>query len=89
VTLKEEMTERANGAVMMDDEPADLRSRVRAYERGLILAALESTGGNQRQAAARLGLLATTFHEKLKRYGIRPKPSADGDDADGPDADAR
>ena len=79
--MKEEMTERASGAVMLDDEPADLRSRVRAYERGLILAALESTGGNQRQAAARLGLLATTFHEKLKRYGIRAKASAEGDEA--------
>ena len=72
--------EHATDAVMMDDEPADLRSRVRAYERGLILAALEETGGNQRRAAARLGLLATTFHEKLKRYGIRPKPPADGDE---------
>ena len=66
---------------MKDDTTADLRSRVRAYERGLILAALESTGGNQRRAAARLGLLATTFHKKLKRYGIRPKASADGDEA--------
>ena len=73
------MTEHATAAAMMD-EPADLRSRVRAYERGLILAALESTGGNQRQAAARLGLLATTFHEKLKRYGIRPKAFAEGDE---------
>jgi DNA-binding NtrC family response regulator len=80
VTWKEEMTEQATAAAMMD-EPADLRSRVRAYERGLILAALESTGGNQRQAAARLGLLATTFHEKLKRYGIRPRPSAEDDEA--------
>jgi DNA-binding NtrC family response regulator len=74
------LTERSTEAVMVDDEPADLRSRVRAYERGLILAALEATGGNQRQAAARLGLLATTFHEKVKRYGIRPKPSVDGDE---------
>jgi DNA-binding NtrC family response regulator len=79
--LKEDTTEHATGAMMMDDEPADLRSRVRAYERGLIEAALESTGGNQRQAAARLGLLATTFHEKLKRYGIRPRPSGEGDEA--------
>ena len=75
------MMEQTSAAVMMEDEPADLRSRVRAYERGLILAALEATGGNQRQAAARLGLLATTFHEKLKRYGIRPRPSAEGDEA--------
>jgi DNA-binding NtrC family response regulator len=79
--LKNEMMEQTSAAVMMDDEPADLRSRVRAYERGLILAALEATGGNQRQAAARLGLLATTFHEKLKRYGLRPRPSAEGDEA--------
>jgi DNA-binding NtrC family response regulator len=79
--LKEEMMEQTSAAVVIDDEPADLRSRVRAYERGLILAALEATGGNQRQAAARLGLLATTFHEKLKRYGLRPRPSAEGDEA--------
>ena len=75
------MMEQTSAAVMMEDEPADLRSRVRAYERGLILAALEATGGNQRQAAARLGLPATTFHEKLKRYGLRPRPSAEGDEA--------
>jgi DNA-binding NtrC family response regulator len=74
------MMEQTSAAVMIEDEPADLRSRVRAYERGLILAALEATGGNQRQAAARLGLLATTFHEKLKRYGLRPRPSAEGED---------
>ena len=74
------MMEKTSAAVMIEDEPADLRSRVRAYERGLILAALEATGGNQRQAAARLGLLATTFHEKLKRYGLRPRPSAEGED---------
>jgi len=78
--LKNEMMEQTSAAVMIEDEPADLRSRVRAYERGLILAALEATGGNQRQAAARLGLLATTFHEKLKRYGLRPRPSAEGED---------
>ena len=76
--MKNEMMEQTT---MVEDEPADLRSRVRAYERSLILAALEATGGNQRQAAARLGLLATTFHEKLKRYGIRPRPSAESDEA--------
>ena len=50
--------------------PSDLRSRVREFERGLLLAALEATGGHQRRAATRLGLLPTTFHEKLKRHGI-------------------
>jgi DNA-binding NtrC family response regulator len=63
----------------------DLRSRVRAYERGLLLSALQAAGGNQRRAAAALGLLATTFHEKLKRHGIRARPPADSDadDRDG------
>jgi two-component system C4-dicarboxylate transport response regulator DctD len=51
----------------------DLRSRVLAYERGLLLSALQAAGGNQRRAAAALGLLPTTFHEKLKRHGIRPR----------------
>ena len=61
----------------------DLRSRVRAYERGLLLSALQAAGGNQRRAAAALGLLPTTFHEKLKRHGIRARP------AEGPDTDDR
>jgi DNA-binding NtrC family response regulator len=51
-------------------EPTDLRSRVLAFERGLLVAALEATGGHQRRAAAMLGLLPTTFHEKLKRHGL-------------------
>ncbi len=51
---------------------SDLRSRVLAFERGLLVAALEATGGHQRRAAAMLGLLPTTFHEKLKRHGILP-----------------
>jgi two-component system nitrogen regulation response regulator GlnG len=64
-----------------DDEPAvDFRSRVREYERGLLLAALAATGGNQRRAAAMLGLLPTTLHEKLKRHGLLPRPR--GDEAD-------
>ena len=63
----------------------DLRSRVRAYERGLLLSALQAAGGHQRRAAAALGLLPTTFHEKLKRHGIRARPAADSDadDRDG------
>jgi DNA-binding NtrC family response regulator len=63
----------------------DLRARVRAYERGLLLSALEAAGGNQRRAAAALGLLPTTFHEKLKRHGIRARPAAgsDSDEFDG------
>jgi DNA-binding NtrC family response regulator len=63
------------GGTALAEEPSDLRSRVRAYERGLLLSALRAAGGNQRRAAAMLGLLATTFHEKLKRHGLRPRPA--------------
>lgn len=48
-----------------------LRDLLDAYERALIVSALEATGGNQRRAAARLGVLPTTLHEKLKRLGLR------------------
>ena len=43
------------------------------YERQLIEQALASTSGNQRRAAAALGVLPTTLHEKMKRLGLRPK----------------
>ena len=58
----------------MDAAPAaeteTLKSRVLAYERALIQEALAATGGNQRRAAARLQLLPTTLHEKMKRLGL-------------------
>jgi DNA-binding NtrC family response regulator len=78
----------AGGTALAEEPGSDLRSRVRAYERGLLLSALQATGGNQRRAAATLGLLATTFHEKLKRHGIRARPASDPD-ADGSDDDVR
>src|SRR5687767_10564145 len=47
-----------------------LKQRVEAYERQLIESALTATAGNQRRAAASLGLLPTTLHEKMKRLGL-------------------
>jgi DNA-binding NtrC family response regulator len=47
-----------------------LKARVEAYERHLIETALAATSGNQRRAAAALGLLPTTLHEKMKRLGL-------------------
>lgn len=49
---------------------ASLKTRLEAYERHLIEAALQATAGNQRRAAASLGLLPTTLHEKMKRLGL-------------------
>ncbi len=39
-------------------------------ERRIIIEVLNRTMGNQRAAAARLGLKYTTFVEKVKRHGI-------------------
>jgi DNA-binding NtrC family response regulator len=47
-----------------------LKARVEAYERHLIETALATTSGNQRRAAAVLGILPTTLHEKMKRLGL-------------------
>jgi DNA-binding NtrC family response regulator len=47
-----------------------LKALVEDYERQLILSALQATSGNQRRAAAALGVLPTTLHEKMKRLGL-------------------
>lgn len=47
-----------------------LKARVEAYERQLIMAALERAGGNQHRAAVALGVRPTTLNEKLRRLGI-------------------
>ena len=49
---------------------SSLKSMVDAYERQLIQSALAVAAGNQRRAAAALGLLPTTLHEKMKRLGL-------------------
>ncbi len=48
----------------------DLRSRVDAYERGLLVEALHAAGGNKSEAARRLGIGRVTLYEKLARYGL-------------------
>jgi DNA-binding NtrC family response regulator len=48
-----------------------LKRLVEDYERRLILDALERVGGNQRRAAAELGVLPTTLNEKMRRLGLR------------------
>jgi DNA-binding NtrC family response regulator len=60
----------------MDAPEPTLKSRLEAYERELIESALLATAGNQRRAAAHLGLLPTTLHEKMKRLGLRARPPA-------------
>ena len=51
-----------------------LKTLLDTYERQLIQSALSACRGNQRRAAAALGLLPTTLHEKMKRLGLLRRP---------------
>ena len=48
---------------------ASLKERLDAYERGLIVAALNEASGNRTHAARALGLNRGTLHSKLHKYG--------------------
>jgi DNA-binding NtrC family response regulator len=54
----------------------NLKTLVDDYERRIIEMALVDSAGNQRRAAAALGLLPTTLHEKMKRLGLLRRSSA-------------
>jgi DNA-binding NtrC family response regulator len=58
-----------------DNGSATLKSLLEAYERQLIQSALAASAGNQRRAAASLGVLPTTLHEKMKRLGLLRRPA--------------
>jgi two-component system response regulator HydG len=49
---------------------AGLRDRVAAYERGAIVAALESAHGNQSEAARLLDIGRATLQDKMRKYGL-------------------
>jgi len=49
---------------------ASLKERLDAYERGLIVAALDEASGNRTHAARALGLNRGTLHSKLQKYGL-------------------
>lgn len=57
----------------MNDTPATLKTLLDEYERHLIERALAASEWNQRRAAAALGVLPTTLHEKMKRLGLNRK----------------
>ena len=59
-----------------DSPSLPLKARLEAYERRLIENALVESSGNQRRAAAALGILPTTLHEKMKRLGLLRRSAA-------------
>jgi two-component system, NtrC family, response regulator HydG len=71
----------AAGAAEPAPAGASLKERLDAYERGLIVAALEQAGGNRTHAARALGLNRGTLHSKLDKYGLGTGGSDDGEPA--------
>ena len=66
-------------AIAVDGEPEpppspdlgpSLREQVEAFERGLIARTLAAVGGNQSEAARRLGTSRVTLLDKVKKYGL-------------------
>lgn len=53
-----------------------LKDFVRALEKCAIREMLQLTCGQQKKAAEMLGVMETTFCEKVKRYGIRDERRA-------------
>jgi DNA-binding NtrC family response regulator len=90
--LRDLSDERRPSAPQGVDEPQIdrpvLRDLLTSFERNIIATALFAAGGNQKRAAAALGVLPTTFQEKLRRFGLvnlRPGRAArSGERAAGP-----
>ena len=59
-----------NGTGALPEEGRSLPEIVETYEKGLILDALETCGGNISQAAGALNIHRTTLHSKLRKFGI-------------------
>lgn len=53
-----------------DLPPLTLKQRVEAYERGLVVSALQQAKQNRSEAARRLGVGRVTLLDKLKKYGL-------------------
>lgn len=78
----------AEQTVQLPQAGATLKDLVADYERRLIEKALLATHGNQRRAAAVLGLLPTTLHEKMKRLGLLRRTDGEPTHAEEPLAQA-
>ena len=62
--------EHTNGAAPDARNGPSLKEQVEAFERGLVARALDGTGGNQSEAARRLGVSRVTLIDKMKKYGL-------------------
>src|SRR5512143_386303 len=66
-------------AAALPAEGLSFKHAVAAYERSLLSAALQRSGGVQKRAAELLGLKPTTLNEMLKRHGFLTRDREDAD----------
>ena len=59
-------------AAASDDGAHSFKDQVQAFEKKLMVNALESTAGNQSEAARKLRMPLRTFTTKMNTYGLRP-----------------
>jgi DNA-binding NtrC family response regulator len=67
-------------AAALPAEGLSFKHAVAAYERSLLSAALQRSGGVQKKAAELLGLKPTTLNEMLKRHGFLSRDRDDESD---------
>jgi two-component system response regulator AtoC len=65
--------EKMAASLPAEDASVDLRSRREAYERQVVIDALEKAGGNQTAAAKMLGIARRTLITRMQNYGL-PRP---------------
>jgi DNA-binding NtrC family response regulator len=65
--------EHNNGTAIDARNGPSLKEQVEAFERGLVARALDATGGNQSEAARRLGVSRVTLIDKMKKYNLNQK----------------
>jgi DNA-binding NtrC family response regulator len=61
--------------VLYGEGPIFLKEVLDGLEKRILVRSLGMAGGNRKEAAGMLGLKYTTFHEKLRKFGIRPPKS--------------
>ena len=67
-------SDQADDAPLLDARNGpSLKEQVEAFERGLVSRALDATGGNQSEAARRLGVSRVTLIDKMKKYNLNQK----------------
>jgi len=64
-----DLLDEAGGGAAAGPTEGSLRARVEAFERAVLLEALQAAGGNKAEAARALGIGRVTLYDKLRRLG--------------------